>query len=166
MKLVEDFFNKLLQEIGAKYFPNVKYYRDNKEDADAHYTVELFNNGCLVYSELIRRLAVSCNEKKEEIHRIVSQYVTDFESYEYNPATASDLIDATFVSVWDGSTEVPTACTFNPNTNEVVVTESTDDVEDLDILFEEYVRLPNGETINNFNIDGIEVVNGQRQDEE
>lgn len=88
MELVEDFFNKLLGDLDSKYFPDVKYYRDDKEDAKLHYTVELFNNGCLTYEELINRAAKSCNDTKENIHKIVSLYVKDFQGYEYKLSPA------------------------------------------------------------------------------
>ena len=166
MKLVEDFFNKLLKELDSKYFPSGKYYRDNEEDAKLHYTVELYSNGCLIYNELIRRISESCNDTKENIHIIVSKYVEDFEGFKYNPKEKTKPIRATFVSVWDGSTEIETSCKFNPETKEVTDIKSTDDVEDLDILFEEYVVLPTGEIIKDFNYDGCEVVDGQKQNEE
>lgn len=83
MKLINDFFNKLTQDIDKKYFPDVKYYRDNQYCIDVHYTIELFNNGVLTYKKLIERLSKSCKETKENIHNIVKQYVADFEGCEY-----------------------------------------------------------------------------------
>lgn len=81
MKLVPNFFNKLAQEIDGKYFPEVEYYRDNKNTTDIHYAIELFSNGCLTYTKLISRLAKSCNETKDNIHKIVSPHVEDFEGF-------------------------------------------------------------------------------------
>ena len=75
MGLVNDFFNKLAIEIDKTYFPNVSYYRDNKDNADAHYTIELFNNGCLTYTKLIDKLSKSCKDSKENIKTIVEKYV-------------------------------------------------------------------------------------------
>lgn len=83
MKTVEEFFNKLAKEIDKTYFPDVVYYHDNKKCALVHYAIELFNNGCLTYHELVKRLAKNCNEKTEVIHSIVSQYIEDFEGYTY-----------------------------------------------------------------------------------
>lgn len=83
MKIVNDFFNKLAKELGEKYFPTVKYYRDNKDCTAVHYALELFNNGCLTYHELIKRLAKSCRETEANIHAIVSKYIKDFEGYEF-----------------------------------------------------------------------------------
>ena len=63
---------------------------------------------------------------------------------------------ATYVSVWDGDTTISTSCEFNPETNDVTDIESVD-VEGLDILFEQYVELPNGDVIKNFTIEGDEI---------
>lgn len=64
---------------------------------------------------------------------------------------------ATYVSVWDGSTEIRTVCEFNPTTKDVTDIESVEvDGLDLEILFEEYIELPNGEKIVDFTIDGEE----------
>ena len=84
MKLVNDFFNKLAVELDKTYFPTVKYYRDNENCAKVHYNIELFNNGCLTYYELINRLSLRCNDTKENIHAIVSKYVSDFEKFVYD----------------------------------------------------------------------------------
>lgn len=85
MIIIEDFFNKLAGELDKKYFPEVKYYHDNKNTQKIHYSVELFNNGCLTYDQLIIRLSKACKETKQEIHTIVSKYIKDFEGYEYKP---------------------------------------------------------------------------------
>jgi hypothetical protein len=63
---------------------------------------------------------------------------------------------ATYVSVWDGSTEIRTKCEYNPITNDVTNVESVEDDGDLDILFDEYVKLPSGEEIRDFTLDGEE----------
>ena len=56
--IVEDFFNKLVWNLDNKYFPNVSYYRDNKECTKVHYAVELFNNGMIQYDKLINDLSI------------------------------------------------------------------------------------------------------------
>ncbi len=56
---------------------------------------------------------------------------------------------AIYVSVWDGGTKIETSCEFNPETKEVKNIESTDNVEDLDILDEEYISFE-GEDIKDF----------------
>jgi hypothetical protein len=81
----QDFFNKVAKEIDTNYFPLVKYYRDDENCTKVHYTLELFNNGCLTYRQLIGRLSKSCNDTTEKIHSIVSKYVISFGSYEYKP---------------------------------------------------------------------------------
>lgn len=83
MILIEDFFNKLTAELDKKYFPEVKYYHDNKNTQAIHYAVECFSNGVLTYNALIAKLARSCGTNKKYIHTIVSKYVTDFEGFNY-----------------------------------------------------------------------------------
>lgn len=84
IKIVSDFFNKLVGELDKKYFPDVKYYGDNKQTTEIHRTAELFNNGVLSYTKLIQRLSKSCNETKENIHKIVSNYIEDFGDFKYS----------------------------------------------------------------------------------
>jgi len=83
MKIVPNFFNKLVSELDKKYFPDVKYYMDNEKTAQVHRTVELFNNGVLTYNKLIKRISDSCNDTKENIHTIVSGYIEDFGGFTY-----------------------------------------------------------------------------------
>ena len=85
MKIVDNFFNKVVQELDKKYFPEVKYYMDNKNTTVIHQKTELFNNGCLTYGKLINFIAKACNDTKENIHQIVSKYVEDFQGFEYKP---------------------------------------------------------------------------------
>lgn len=85
MKIVQDFFNKLVKELDGKYFPEVKYYRDNENTTKIHHTVELFNNGCLTYSKLIDTISKACSDTKENIHAIVSKHIEDFGGFEYKP---------------------------------------------------------------------------------
>lgn len=85
IQTVTDFFNKLVSELDKVYFPGVKYYRDSKEDTEVHYAVELFNNGVLTYTKLIERLAKSCKDTKENIHKIVSKHIENFGDFEYKP---------------------------------------------------------------------------------
>lgn len=75
IKSVDDFFPKLAKELDDKYFPDVKYYRNDKNDTAVHYTIELFNNGCLTYGKLLKRLAKSCKDTEENIELIVSKYL-------------------------------------------------------------------------------------------
>ena len=83
MTLTPDFFNKLLKELDKKYIPDVKYYRDNKKDANIHYAVELFSNGCSTYTKLIKTLAKNCKDTEVNLHKIVSKYVEDFEGFKF-----------------------------------------------------------------------------------
>lgn len=85
MKKVTNFFNKLAKDLDTTYFPDVKYYRDYKNTVEIHHAVELFNNGVLPYPKLINKLAKACKDTKENIHKIVSKYIQDFEGYEYKP---------------------------------------------------------------------------------
>jgi hypothetical protein len=71
-------------------------------------------------------------------------------------------MNATYVSIWDGDTEVRTSCKFNPETKQATDIESTDDVQELDMLMEEYIELPTGDIVKTFTTDcGRKVVDGQ-----
>lgn len=83
MKKAPEFFNKLTKELDTTYFPNVKYYRDNKNTTKIHYAAECFNNGVLTYTKLIDKISAACKDTKENIHKIVSKYIADFEGFEY-----------------------------------------------------------------------------------
>jgi hypothetical protein len=83
IKTVSDFFNKLAEDIDKKYFTDVKYYGDDKDDAAVHYAIELFNNGASTYVALINKLSKHCKDTKENIHKIVSKYIQDWGDYEY-----------------------------------------------------------------------------------
>lgn len=73
-------------------------------------------------------------------------------------------MDATYVSVWDGGTQIRTNCKFNPETRQVSDVESSD-VEGLDICEEEFIELPNGDVVKDFiNEDGNEYKNGQLEE--
>lgn len=85
MKLKKDFFNKVCSKIDKVYFPDVKFYRDNKKTVRIHYALELFNNGVLGYSQLINELSSCTKDTKANIHKIIARYVTNFEGYEYQP---------------------------------------------------------------------------------
>ena len=90
VQTTENFFNKVATEIDSIYFKEVKYYRDNENCTKVHYSLELFNNGCLTYRQLIGRLAKSCNETTAKIHGIVEKYVVSFGRYVYKPAKISN----------------------------------------------------------------------------
>lgn len=75
MKIVDNFFNLLCGELDSLYFPTVKYYRDNDKCAKVHYTVELFNNGCLTYDKLIIKLCLYCDTTVNNIKSIVDKYI-------------------------------------------------------------------------------------------
>lgn len=75
MKLVENFYNKIVNELDSKYFPNLEYYRDNKHCERLHYNTELFNNGCLSYKQYIKRIAKNCNDSKYNIKKIVDKHI-------------------------------------------------------------------------------------------
>jgi hypothetical protein len=78
MKIVQDFYNKSLSELDKKFFPNLTYYRDNDKCAKMHYQVELFNNGCLSYDKLLKRVSKLCNTTIEEVNVIFSNYILEF----------------------------------------------------------------------------------------
>lgn len=82
----QDFYNKVAKELRATYFSNENHgYTNNKDYHTTTYTLELFNNGCLTYRQLIERLAKSCKETTKIMHEKVSIYVVSFGSYKYKP---------------------------------------------------------------------------------
>ena len=92
MHTTDNFFNKVATEIDQRYFPQVKYYRDDKDCTKVHYDLELFNNGCLTYRQLIGRLSKSCKETTEKMHETVSKNVVSFGSYNYKPRKSTKTI--------------------------------------------------------------------------
>lgn len=85
--MIPEFFNPLTKELDTKYYPDVKYYHDDKNTQQLHHTCELFNNGCLTYDKLIERLSKACLDTKTALHAIVRKYVEDFEGYDYDTVT-------------------------------------------------------------------------------
>ena len=81
----DNFFNKVATEIDQRYFPQVKYYRDDKNCTKVHNDLELFNNGCLTYRQLIGRLSKSCGTNNATIHNIVEKHIVSFGNYQYKP---------------------------------------------------------------------------------
>lgn len=75
-------------------------------------------------------------------------------------------IKATYVSVWDGGTEIRTSCEYTPETRTASNIETINDVEDLDFLDEEFIELRNGEIIKDFTDadNDRKIVNGQLED--
>ena len=80
-----EFFNTVAADIRAKFFPEVKYYRDNENCTKATYAIELFNNGALTYRTFIGRLAKACNTNNATIHNMVEKYIVSFGQYQYKP---------------------------------------------------------------------------------
>lgn len=82
----QDFYNKVAKEVRATYFPNENHGKtENKNYHKTNHTLELFNNGCLTYRQLIGRLSKSCKETTETMHEIVSKNIVSFGSYNYQP---------------------------------------------------------------------------------
>ena len=78
----DNFFNKLATEVREAYFPNENHgTTENKNYWETTHTIELFNNGCLTYRQLILRLAKSCQDKNKNLHKIVEKYIVSFGSY-------------------------------------------------------------------------------------
>ena len=84
MQNVENFYNILCPELLAKYFPTVKFFRDNVKSQRMCYAIELFSNGCITYSTLIKRIVTQTKATETEIHSIVEKYV-DFQGYIFQP---------------------------------------------------------------------------------
>ena len=83
---VNDFFNKVASDIKSKFFPNENHgTSDNEKYRKSIYAIELFNNGCLTYRQLILRLSKSCDTDTTTIHSIVENHILSFGSYIYTP---------------------------------------------------------------------------------
>jgi hypothetical protein len=82
----QDFYNKVATELRVKFFKEENHgYTQNTDYHKTTHTLELFNNGCLTYRQLIGRLAKSCNQSTKNIHSIVDNYVVSFGQYKYKP---------------------------------------------------------------------------------
>lgn len=84
---VDNFYNKLAEEIREIYFSGKTVHETH--DANhraANYAIELFNNGCLTYRQLVGRLAKSCNATTAEVHSVVERHIVSFGSYRYKPS--------------------------------------------------------------------------------
>lgn len=81
----ENFFNKVAIDVQSKYFPQVKYYWENENLVKAKYAIELFNNGCLTYRQLISRVSKQVKDTTFNVHQLVSKHITSFGSYDYKP---------------------------------------------------------------------------------
>lgn len=74
-RLTNDFYNDTVSALDKKYFPDVKYYRDDKNCTKVHYQTELFNNGCTNLETYIKRLAKACKDTEENVRAIVMQFI-------------------------------------------------------------------------------------------
>lgn len=66
--------------------------------------------------------------------------------FEARPNKAMTSVDATYVSIWDGGTEIRSACKYDPFNNVVYEIESVD-VGGLEVLEEEFIELKDGSRI-------------------
>jgi len=82
-----DFYNKVANKLRQEYFPNENHgTTENKSYHKTSHTLELFNNGCLTYRQLIGRLAKNCNDSTSNIHSIVETFILSFGEYKYKPS--------------------------------------------------------------------------------
>jgi hypothetical protein len=96
----QDFFNKLAAEIRATYFPNEKHgFTENKKYHAVTNAIELFNNGCLTYESLIKKLAKNCKDTTTKIHSIVEKYIDSFDGYVYTPADQPKAPGVTYCEI-------------------------------------------------------------------
>jgi hypothetical protein len=72
--LVDDFYNKVANELKRVYFPSViPVINDNY--CGVRYSVELFSNGCISYDSLLNKLSKQCNTSKSLLHCKISNYI-------------------------------------------------------------------------------------------
>lgn len=84
MQITADFYNKTNTDLLAKYFPTLKWFRDNPTAQKMCYAVEMFNNGCISYPTLIKRIELHTKATQTEIHNIVEKYI-NFDGYIFTP---------------------------------------------------------------------------------
>ena len=87
IKIVKHFkkdgdYSYIVTEVREAYFPNENHgTTENKNYWKTAQTIEIFNNGCLTYRQLILRLAKSCQDRNKNLHKIVEKYIVSFGSY-------------------------------------------------------------------------------------
>ena len=67
-------YNGLVTELDSTYFPQVKYYHDNKNTQKIHYICELFNNGYISLTKTVNKLSKITKETEEKIKQIICRY--------------------------------------------------------------------------------------------
>ena len=85
----------------------------------------------------------TCRRKVTEVSRrlILADGKTEGDPLSGKP---SAVVSATYVSVWDGGTQVRSPCKFNTDTRKAFDVESADADEGLTVCEREYVELPDG----------------------
>lgn len=69
-------YNGLTKELDSTYFPQVKYYHDNKSTQKIHYICELFNNGCATLEKTVKQIAKIVKQPEEKIEETILKYYT------------------------------------------------------------------------------------------
>lgn len=69
-------YSGLVTELYRTYFPQVKYYHDNKSTQKIHYVCELFNNGCATLTKTAKTISKLIKETEEKIEQIILKYYT------------------------------------------------------------------------------------------
>lgn len=73
--LVDDFYNKALEEIYKTYFPLASYYMDCKNTRIIRSNMEWFNNGLLTYNKLVNIISKQCCDSEHNIHLILGKFI-------------------------------------------------------------------------------------------
>jgi hypothetical protein len=60
----------------------------------------------------------------------------------------NDILEVTFVSVWDGGHEIESSAKYDTQSKIVFDIEIVEVIDEVQTLDEEYIRLPNGEKLN------------------
>ena len=76
MTLVDDFYNKSLKEIDERYFPEVGFYQEDKRTLKIHQAVELFSNGMITYTKLLKKVSKFID--KEKADEVFKKYIVKF----------------------------------------------------------------------------------------
>jgi len=71
MNTVNDFYNKLVEELRYTYFNSESKFENDTVQKVCN-IVELFNNGCMYYENLIKELNTLCNI---DVTEIINKYI-------------------------------------------------------------------------------------------
>ena len=85
--------------------------------------------------------ALASDFSEEQDCNVAENSTWDYVVQEYLSRVKGSVINATFVSIWDGGTEIASPCKVNTLTMEIFDVEKVDPVCDVNVLDGEYVKI-------------------------